>query len=595
MPTIRFRGQEINSLTPALDARNVDQLFVVGGRNFSFDSKGPKTDFGDRIMMFKPFKNAADMHGTRIAGRTFVHTPYALYEYDTAVETWIPQFFFHDITAYGFAGTRWGAAFLNRMIVLAHPVYGYLRCSTLTPDSSQVFVQFDSDSVPGIPDAPLGIVETNGRLVVLTQTAVSWSGPSDVLDWTPELGGAGAQVLAERVGGDPLAITAHANGFIVWTTSGALLGEFIGGDGVWRFTGLLASNRPQNSFCTARLNQDETLFLTQQGLFSSKNGAVPEAVQAPFNEFLRDYMARNPKAQGRLDYDELQDRWYIQLRTHHEIYSRTYVLTPTLQRWGEFSEPLYGVMPITNDVFGYIGLDRLPRGWLETPTREILPSGQVDWLFPRIAGRSISITNEWCTFGTCVDRPIGNLIRDDFYNYGVDSPAITHVKGLDAEIIIGYFRPTQVDNTADGLIEVQELALGSYPQALPEDFAPGNLWYDYYIEHYSLLNQNQEDWEDEEDDLDDEDWNLGDSEEDFGGPYALLNRYGYGIQWLASVDGYTDIVTAPELARFDTKVSTFSCVSSGIMHKLKLTATAPGEAIHVRYVEVTLAYQGQLL
>lgn len=594
MATLRFRGQEIGSLTPALDARSGEDLYVVGGRNFSFDSKGPKTDFGDRLMTPIPLRDPTQVHGTRISGRSFVHTVDSLLEYDTGISAWIPQFHFWNVENPEITTRRWTAAFLNRTIFFAHVNYGYVRVSTLSEDTDQIFIRTTTAEAPGIPDSPLGIVETNGRLVVLTDTSVYWSGPSDGLDWTPAEGGAGVQVIADRVGGDPLVVTAFSGGFIVWTTSGALLAEFIGGAVVFRFSVLMTANRPQNSFSVVQLNQDESLFLTNQGLFLSKNGQVPQAIQPPFNEYIRDYLTLNPRATGRLEYDAVRDRLYVQLKTHAVFYDKTYVLIPTISKWGEFSERNYGVLPLTADEFGWVGQDRLVRKWIEDSSREALPdTNQPELKFLRIPKRSVDSENIWSTSGICQNTSHSNQIREGFFALEADSPRSPTLIGLNAEIQLGYFHPGQLEQSADGLIEVQQIILGSYPMAIPTELVPGNLEYDTFEELYSQILRAVEDWESA--DPDPEDYNILDEEEDFGGTFALLSPNGYDIELRSSQDGFTEQAIVPERARFDTKATTYSCLSSGTLHKLVLTANDPGDRIQVRYLEMTLGYGGRLV
>lgn len=602
MGTLRFKGGEIGSYTPAFDARNVEDIFVVSGRNYSFDTKGPKTDFGDRYATPIPLRAAIDVHGTRIAGRTFVHTEDSLLEYDTTLSAWIAQFYFVEENADPelqpgdlFAGRRWTAAFLDRTIYFAHVTYGWIRVDTTSTDTDQIFLRMLEDDFPGLPSSPLGIIETNGRIVALTNETVSWSGPADGTDWTPALGGSGFQILSARVGGDPIALTGFSGGFIVWTTSSALLAEFIGGETVWRFSVLMTESRPQNAFCVAMLNQDESLFLTAQGLFVSKNGKVPEAYQPGFNEFLRDYLSSNPMAEGRLEFDSFRNRLYVQTRTHPFTYVRSFVLTPTISKWGEFSERNLGILPITAEWFGWVGEDRIVRRWLEAPFRETLPEPEelVNLVYPRIPKRFVDGANIWSTSGVCQNTSHSNQTREGFYATDADVPRSPSIMGLGASIELGYFHPGQIDQVADGLVEVQLITLGSFPQALPLDLVPGNPEYDIFIEHYSLMYAESEDYNDSI--LPDEDWDDDSGDEDWDSQYSLFNLNAYDIELRSSQDGFTYKATAPERARFDTMVTTYSCMTSGTLHTLMLSANDPGNRIQVRYLEMTLAFGGRLV
>jgi len=594
MATKRFRGQEIGSYTPALDARIMDRLFVVGGRNYSFDSKGPKTDFGNRMLTPIPLRNTLEVQGTRIAGRAFVHTQDAILEWSTALDTWIPCYYLHEASTDGYENYRWSSAFLDRTIFFSHPAHGIFRVGVSDATLVNTFFKMTSVNVTGLPSTPLGIVESNARLCILTPTAVYWSGPSDGTDFVPTIGGAGFVVLASRIGGEPLAITDFSGGFIVWTTSGALLAEFIGGDNVFRFSVLVGAERPQNPLAVARLNVDQTLFLTNRGLFRSANGQTPEAVQPAFNEFIRDYLTQNPGAQGRLEYDNVRDRLYVLLRVQGSLYKRVFVLIPTLDSWGEFSSDCYGVLPMTGDSFGFVGYDNLARVWDEIPFRQVPSTEPRDLKYPRMLHKQMPVESIVSSPMICQHTEHLNNVSEGYYHPESDAIGALATEGLDAEIEVGYFRPGLIDDSHDGFIEIQSLGLGSYPQRLPTDLVPGNLEYDTYIEHYSKMYSPVEDWESLVDV--DEDWESSTADdEEYGGAYALFSPSTYSIELRSSIDGYTYESTIPDRARFDAKATTFSCFTSGVLHTMVLGATDPGDIVQLRYLEMTLAYGGRLL
>lgn len=600
MPTRRFRGNEIGPLTPALDARNVDNLFVLGGRNYSFDSKGVKTNFGDRYMGHMPFQFVTDIHGNRVSGRSFLHTPEAIYEWESTLDVWNPMFYFHDeyfesAIPKSFNGNRWAAAFLNNKIFFAHKVFGIYYVSTSPVAVQRIVTQINSTLVDGLPSAPIGMVETNARLVILTDTAVTWSAAADGLDWTPALGGPGFQVLAQRIGGVPINITSYAGGFIVWTTAGALLAEFIGGDAVWRFTAVPAVNLPQNTFCLAKLNDDSTLIGTVQGLYTARQGAALEPFRPEFNEFLRLYLTENPQAQMRIEYDQHKDRLFVSLRNHHEIYDRTYVLVPTLQAWGEFNERTYGIVPLSPTEFGWVGQDRIARRWIEQPFREAPAISTLNYRFPRLVKGFIPYLPdsviESHDFGVCQHDSHVNAVREGFYQTDVDTPAAPSQQGLNAEVQIGYIRPSWIEEFSDGLIQIQQIVLGSYEQSLPPDLIPGNLEYDTFELHYERMYDPIDDLDegDEEIDLDELD-----GIDDLNGFASLFNEFTYDLSLESSLDGLTAYTVTPLRARFDSGATTYSCETNGVLHKMILKADNPGQMFQVRYLEFTLGYGGRI-
>jgi hypothetical protein len=212
------------------------------------------------------------------------------------------------------------------------------------------------------------------------------------------------------------------------------------------------------------------------------------------------------------------------------------------------------------------------------------------------------------------------------------------LKGLDSWIEIGYLRPyersdsagAEIPGGADNSMEFQEIILGSYRSAAPAIMDDSTAWNQAWfyadsedwnsaatITHGDLnLDWNggantTEDWNSAPNGFN-EDWNSMDfptitwaSEtfddlmadtgiDDLNGVTLGLPEITYDMHMLASLDGITVAQFEPELVRFDTETRMFSISTTGSLHRLRLEATDPWQAYHVKYLAATITYNGRL-
>jgi hypothetical protein len=582
---MRYGADDFQSLSPAVDARRADKLFALSGKNFVFDSFGPRSVFGNRFLVPHPLGKPEWVEGMRLRLRTgdraFTFTSDGIFEWSEAFGGWrIIYVFTIDLSNHPY---RWTGDYLNGIMYFCHPAVGLLAYE-IEPD---VCLPLEG---PGVPSEPISMCQCNGRIVVIDEKLHSWSAPGDGTQWEPQLGGAGFQEINARVSGYPLMVSSYGRGTLTWTTGGVMRSEFTADTSVFRHRALVTEYRPVNSYCTFRLDNDTIGFLDERGFFQSQ-GETPQPLTPVFNEFLIDYLQRNNLKVGtncRVEFDDLTRRLYlsVSLSYSNPLFEKAFVLYAPLDKWGTFDEPHFGILPLlvkdstrADDYFGFCDSDGRVRYWHGGASREILPdSNHLNSRYPLIqqpaiqelSGDSIVLSSsmEINTFDTSAYTQ-----RAGYYGVAGLSPATSNVTGLNSSVALGFIR-AKGDNY-DQLIEVSQIYVGSI-QANP--FATP-------IVDYNLV----------PDGVSDEDYNLETGGEDFG--IEDVSYTNHGIRVIPTIDGrspFGDGPVTPELIRFDRASREYSCSAVGLFHILELSATLAGESYHIRALELTALDAGRL-
>lgn len=609
MPTQRLPFPEIQSWTPAVDPRASENgnLFVLSGRNYAFDSKGLVSPFGASAINGGTLDSDLGLfQSLDLDGHVVVIGPSALYDLrESAItvasltpsaEYWYKLGSFTRDKDYRIGQDSWSEAYVGYKAYICHAQHGIyqLNGDTITAYSST-----------GTVESPLAITESNGRLIILNPYQVSWSAPFDGTNLTPELGGAGFQIIAERVPGKPVTVTAYPGGFIVWTTKGVMLSEYVGGEAVFRHTRIETDQLILSQPASVVMPDGTLIFATQQGLFKTSNQSTVQPLDPAFNEFLRSVFVKNTTNHVSLYFSLDFDMLFVQVMNEAAYFTSTYVYSLTLAKWGEFSTPHRGICKFSKDPgdLGYVAVDGQPYRFTGQPYN-VLPSGELT--------------------------------------------------GLDSFVELGYFRlPAQL-NAADTEFEIQEIVTSvveSYPTGmtlLEEDWDGSAAFVSWSVGFYGQ----DENWNaygvaDFDEDLNDtssgidynntgitldlsatiaglrdfdwnqfapaEDWSAtpdggvdtsyiidwglestADDDEDWNGPQALINDLDYGILVESSFDGYDQTIQiVPELSLRKTKTDLWTLMTSGVNHKLFIKANQPWQKYHIKQLSVTVGYQGQ--
>lgn len=590
MATQRFSARDIKGLTPAVVPTVSEELFALNGKNFIFDTRGPKSSFGNRLLLPQQRTRPDYIQGFRLKLRTgdrcFTIDGDGIWEWDEAAGGFKSIYLTPDTTQSPY---RWTHGYLNGYMFFAHPRTGILAYNLDTG-----ICQPHSNIGKGTPVEVLAIVVNNGRLIAIGPNHFSWSNPSNGLDFTPALGGAGAQLVSDRVPGSPIMVTSYTRGCLTWTTGGVMRSEFTGDSAVYRHRSLNTEYHPVNSFCTCRIDDDTVIILDERGLFKSR-GEAPEPYAPMFNEFLLDYIQKYDLRIGnnlRVEWDELQRLMYISTSLSYADakFESCFVLYPPLDKWGQFNEPHYGVLPLlikdserSDDYYGFVDADARIRYWLATGSREkrpeesasleagnlYYPAIQKPAQFPdELSGVTLSSSGK---ANTIAKNPITKTAG--YYQTGVVTPIVPELIGLGAKIQFGMFRPTG-SQASDEMSEVLNVLIRNV-----ESGNEDQLGVDFNLIPSAT---------------DDEDYNLGTGAEDYG--YENLNYINHGFRMISTIDGSSEFAsTVPSLIGFVKGARHYSCSILGIWHIAEISAEEVGESFHLQTFEITAASAGRLM
>lgn len=637
MAQLRFPIQVIESYMPSIEARLSPEARIIGGKNYTWDSKGPKSGFGAVQLTPFPLEKPRDVQSVRIEGRSLTFTQDAILSWrGNNPQDWeLLHLFATPLSEQ--TRTPWQVIFLGGYLYATHPSRGFFEAEAFTGISKLWLVPRIPGPDPGIPGLPTGIrgmLTVRGMAVLVNDTHITWSGVGSLNDLTPTLGGAGSQRIDGIVAGSYVALTSYQNGFIVWTTKGAVIAEYIGGNEVWRFDPLISQERPLNSWSAIELSSGASAMLTSHGMFTAPNS--PTAWTPDFNEFFREYVQHQPQSKSffRVEYDLDAETVYVLESEGGHTFNRAFVLKPTLNKWGVFNVESYGMGQFNADDFGYVRHDGIPYVFRDVFFREEtpLPEAGLDRHKPRIQKQmlvpSSTAVSRALTWPNATPEEIQNVAAPGWYAKEHFISAAPRQGGMDSYIDIGYLRNQAMNMSADAYAEFTEISIHSIPMqpTIPVDFT--TQWNEgfYYPEgedwNYTgtlTASDSSEDWLTADDAIEDwltdggqedwlyesiytlnldsgteaEDWNEEGDSEDFGknaADYPLIN---YQISIHASQDGITVDDYVPELAKFSIGTKEFSTLTSGSLHYLRVKASEPREWYAVYGLDLTMSYGGE--
>lgn len=588
MATQKFAVRDIKGLTPAVDKTVSEETFAIDGANYIFDSRGPKSAFGSRLLTRQRLGKPEYTQGFRVRLRTgdrcFLVDGEGIWEWLESVGSLVLRYETPNTTL---SPHRWTFVYLNGYVYFAHPRVGILALDLET----DVCLPHRIIGT-GTPTEVLAISTVAGRLAAITPTLFCWSAPSDGKNFTPSLGGAGFQVINERVSGSPIMLTSYARGCLTWTTGGVLRSEFTGDAAVFRHRALNTEYRPVNPFCTCKVDDDTVVILDERGLFQS-NGEAPTPFAPLFNEFLINFLQDgnyNVGSNLRVEWDELRRLMFISVSRSYAdpIFESCFVLYPPMDKWGQFNERHYGILPTriqnserADDYYGYADELGYIRYFASTPYREASDldvSGieSADLYTPTRAwptqfGDSESGATV-AAFGRLrVTEPDSIIRRAEYYVPGSSSPVTPKRLGLNSWIKFGLFRPTG-PVAADEMSEIVNMTIRSVITG-PESQLSADYNQDAGVS---------------------EDYNLGGLAVDYG--VETANYVNHKVRLIGTLDGETEYLSAePDVVGFDRAGRYYACSVTGVWHMVEVSALDVGESFHIRTFEFTAASAGRLL
>ncbi len=575
---------DIKGLTPAIEPVSSRETFALAGRNYIFDSLGPKSAFGNRLLLPHTLGRPEHVQGFRLrlvlGDRVFCMAGDAIMEWDESLGGWRIRYMTPDTTV---APYRWTMGYLNGVVYFCHPRTGILEYDLATDVLKKT-------TGPGVPLNAIAIAVNSGRLIAVTPDFFHWSAASNGRNWNPQLGGPGFQKISERVSGDVIMVTPYSRGCLTWCTGGVMRSEFTGDVEVYRHRPVNTDFRPINSFCTMQVDEDTVVVLDRRGLYQSQ-GDSPKPYTPVFNEFLIEYIKRYKLYEGqniRLEWDELARLVYVSVSLSFEnpIYEKAFVLYPPLDKWGQFSDSHYGIIPSIirsgerkDDYFGYVGSDARFRLWSYRPSRDTLPSdGDLNLGYPVTQKQAqADLQNP----GTVMPSSFKFYGWDEsetnraagYYQPGGETPMTLPVTGLDSWLNVGLIR-LQPDLAHDELSQLVSIKVSN---TISSEV-------DVPLEDYNLVPPG----------VDDEDWNVVGDTEDFGlNPLTYVN---HGLEIISTNDGSSEFLrVTPQMSRFNRSARYYTCEIAGIWHIIRVSAATAGENFHVRSLELTAVRAGRLI
>lgn len=574
------RVEDIQGLTPAVDPTRTDRLFALDGRNYYFDAIGPRSGFGDRLLVDSRLPNPSHWQSVRIrlatGVRVFTFTNDSILEWNETGGNWQFVYVLPDTSL---TPHRWTWAYLNQAVYFCHP-----RVGLLVLDLTSNVMQTAKGA--GIPTDAIACASDNGRLGILTDKFLYWSEQSNGLELTPTLGGAGFQLISDRVSGDPIMLTSYAEGFLVWTTGGIMRSEFTGGAEVYRHRSIDTEYKPINSFCVVKVSNDTTIIFDGRGLFQSK-GNVPEPYTPLFNEFLIDYFQRSGigiNINSRLEWDENRRLLYLSYSNSlsDPLFENTFVLYPPVDKWGQFNANHYGIGPVeiksslrSGEYFGYCDENGQVHYWTIAGSRQISnQNDDTDYLETTLqkpfgeleASNGVLISS---STGKANVRATAAIATTGFYLY--NSPAVVSpsLQGLDAILRVGLFRAAQF-YTADQMQEVIQVLVRSGEQGDPTEV--GNVFQLSSPEGFDYNQAGTIDYE-----------------------TAPVNYVNHDLVVVGTLDGRNSFnMYVADVAGFTQTMRLFTCAVPGMWHYLEFQALAVGQQFHIRTLELITCDAGRL-
>ena len=356
LTTVSVAG--IESYQPAVDYRKSGRIGLLSARNVAWDASGFYSGYASRLVdgttqvgsnpfMVQSLDLKEDQHLVW-KGNIIEFTPSSLNSPIGSLDQilTLPTLVDSNPANIPYDYRKWTTAYLGADRYACSYNYGVFRVDlTHLPDPT--YTRLTSGSISGFPSdgtPVIAIAESNGRMLYLTKEAIYWSAPNDPENLVPAVGGPGFQVINERIGGTPFAMTATAQGAIIWTEVGGLVCEFIGGDFVFRFWVLATQALPISSHAITRMPDDDYVILTRLGLFMFNNLSQPQPIAPLFNEFLREYLRNKPTEVGHVWYSITDNRIYVAMRRPTSPFFETFALEVMLDRWGVFNERHLGLV-----------------------------------------------------------------------------------------------------------------------------------------------------------------------------------------------------------------------------------------------------------
>lgn len=339
MPNIH--SYTIGPYTPYYDAKQLAEFSVVGGKNFMPTVSGYKSAFGSDVLSDRSLDTRLLLNAQifSLAEEVLVLcNRYGILQYDPDSEGW---YYLVKSSSELSSGYPWSIAYVGGDWFFCKSGFGVWRYRL--DERSGKFI---SDNVP---DGPVSICASGGRLVILGRSTYAWSAVGDGSDLETSLvTGAGFQALS-LIGGKPLSVKSNTIGFLVYTTAGIIRVESVDTPNPFYHKVLTADDyAPVSPWAVCEIGTGSHVFLAKSGLYAT-SGDYPQILEKDFSKWLTGTTLKY-LLQSRYDlplalaYDANR-RYLILSYAEYAIdaspYSIAYVLDIELAKWGKFDQNHY--------------------------------------------------------------------------------------------------------------------------------------------------------------------------------------------------------------------------------------------------------------
>lgn len=619
----------VKGLIPLVDRKQIVEPYVVAGKNFVVTAQGPVSALGREIVSYKGINNPENIQFFEVSEtvESFICTDEGIFRLDTETTKLVclHKFTFRLDSQYPFTKAAVGNKYYFARF--GYPMLEY-------DISTQSWTELSGGS---IPENIYACEESEGRLVVLTDTFVAWSAIGVGTDFVASAStGAGAQALT-KIGfsnSTPIGLRKTPEGFLVFLSSGIIRSQAIQAQNPYRHTILSRSHKPLNPFCLSTTVDESIIVLTAGGFFKTQGPTLE-----PWQPLMGQYFAENiipfldsinnqNNPQLFFDFD---NRWFVvaisENQTNYE-FTKAFILNLTLDEWGSLDTnfvtlvnvkilPLifigfsYGLVDTQGSIFiinNAKGIEKMPE--LSNGLYHNKLTEEVQGIINDDILR-FSIHSDWRTLDTSLMVNTGLYTSwGDGYEY-VDPENIVPIeKETVLTVDVLEFRMNTVSGV--GIIDVSTVALPKEYDSLNSliTVGPFRLLDEEVNDRYSYINKLMlgmseeavgeilEDWNSSLQYPNEvvEDWNLLDGEEDWGDAPVGITQFILSI--VPTLDGYTPITednTTLELVSHEGVLLTYSCYSQGIYHLLTLDATELDDNFYLKTIDMTINQGGLLL
>lgn len=632
---MRIEANTVKGLILALDRRKVQVPQVLEGKNFFVDIDGPRSGFSRREIAHDAFEHPKFLQAikTNADASSWVFTTSAVLAPDYANSRWIPIFTYPEITD----NFPWTTALVGGKYYFATKGIGLL-------EFDPVRGSIESVSGGGVPANIVSCTESGGRLVVLAEGIVAWSAIDDGRDFAPSVTtGAGFQSLSLIGSGSYeslLGVYKTPLGFVTFTHDGLMMSTRIDSVNPFRHDQVAFTQTPLNAHCITHRRDNEIIFLTYQGFFST-SGKTPQEWQPLMSEYFRLQIlpALRDVSEGivKLTYTTIREWLFVSISDslQKSVYNRAFVWSAKSNEWGIFNRTHTAISelrliagPFTGNNLGYV--DEAGNGF-------VFSFDSVDLLFPkfdlwdyRYAGKPQYNARMECincgstaTYGVAKFPTVGYWLSIDESNLLIpgtvytlkqekedtDSPSLDVLAaGVDEQSATnsGIQANFKTDAILGSGVRLYQLGIKSPDEKALDSYVEVGLFRakrEQDVDEFSLITDvsigmldsatigiEYDDWLlDYSNDIY-EDWSLvsPDVYEDWGLNSASQSIYTAKIE--ASLDGFTPLAGQDQTmdVKFrDGRTTEYTCYSTGLYHTIRLEANNPGESFHLKSLEIS--------